>query len=155
MPAFSVFTGGCAFFYLVTAFHTMLFKSGIPVIKKDSIYKIRIHKLLFNQVLVIIYKEDGRYKRRSLVLDKNHIYEVTEMLRSEKLIADQDIDHKMGLSGMLQFVLPYVLFIPSLLFLKDNQGMMVYYGAAIAAVALVMLVGMIRRSVTPFYEYKK
>ena len=111
MLAFSVYTGAFALFFLGMAFYTMLFTSGTPVIKKKSIYKIRIQKLLFNKVLIIIYKEGGRYKRRSLVLENDHIYEVTELLLSEKLIEDKNIDLKGGRMRTLPFTIA-MFFLP-------------------------------------------
>ena len=111
MLAFSVYTGAFALFFLVMAFYTMLFTSGTPVIKKKSIYKIRIQKLLFNKVLIIIYKEGGRYKSRSLVLVNDHIYEVTEFLLSEKLIEDKNIDLKGGIMRTLPFTIA-MFFLP-------------------------------------------
>ena len=111
MLAFSVYTGAFALFFLVMAFYTMLFTSGTPVIKKESIYRIRIQKLLFNKVLIIIYKEGGRYKRRSLVLEKDYIDEVTELLLSEKLIEDKDIDLKVGIMRTLPFTIA-MFFLP-------------------------------------------
>ena len=155
MPVLSIYAGLFAFFFMAVAFYTMLFTSGIPVIKKKSIYKLRIQKFLFNHVLVIIYKEDGRYKRRLLVLDKEHIYEVTEMLWSEKLIEDKDIDLKGGIPGIWSFTMAYVLFATSFLFLKDTQAMIVYYGTAIPIVVLVVLIGMLRNSIIPFYYNTK
>ena len=155
VPGLSIYAGSFAFFFMVLAFYTMLFTSGIPVIKKESIYKLRIQKFLFNHVLIIIYKEEGRYKRRSLVLDKEHIYEVTEMLLSEKLIDDKDIDLKGGIPGIWSFTMAYGLFAPSFLFLKDTQAMIVYYGTAIPIVVLVVLIGMLRNSIPPFYYNTK
>jgi len=113
MPGLSIYAGSFAFFFLAVAFYTMLFTSGTPVIKKESIYRIRVQKLLFNDVLVIIYKEAGRYKRRSLVLEKDHINEVTELLLSEKLITDKDLNHKAGLLATLPFAMPVIFFYPS------------------------------------------
>lgn len=147
MLAFSVYTGAFALFFLVMAFYTMFFTSGTPVIKKESIYRIKIQKLLFNEVLVIIYKEGGRYKRRSLVLEKDHINEITELLLFEKLIEDKDIDLKVGIMRTLPFIITYSLLAPSFLFLKDNEAMMVYYGTIIAILVLVVLIEMLRKSI--------
>jgi len=151
MPAFSVNTGAYAFFFLVMAFYTMLFTSARPVIKKESIYSIKIQKLYFNEVLVIIYKEYGRYKRRSLILEKDHINEVTEMLLSEKLITDKDVNPKAGLLATFPFAMPWIFFFPNFLFLKDSQALMGYYGMVIAIIGLVVLIRMLRKSISPFY----
>ena len=153
--AFSVYTGAFALFFLVMAFYTMLFTSGSPVIEKKSIYRIRIQKLLFNEVLVIIYKEAGRYKRRSLVLEKDYINEVTELLLSEKLIEDKDIDLKVGIMRTLPFTMLYVFFAPSFLFLKDKETMIVYYGTVITILILVVLIEMFKNSIPPFYYNRK
>ena len=152
MPGLSIYMGTYAFFFLAMAFYTMLFTSGTPVIKKESIYRIRIEKLLFNEVFVVIYKEAGRYKRRRLILDKDHINEVTEMLLSEKLITDKDINLKVGIKGTLQFTMAYAFFAPWFLLLKDNQVLMVYYGMVVAIAGSLVLVRMFTRA--PLYYTK-
>jgi len=149
----SIYIGAFAFFFLVMAFYTMLFTSGTPVIKKESIYKITVQGKMYNKVLAIIYKESGRYKRRHLILENDQISEATELLLSENLIAEKDIVPKRSFFNVLPFVISMPLFF---LFLKDIQTiMMVYYAMVITILGLIVLVGMLRKTIGPFYYKTK
>jgi hypothetical protein len=151
-PGLAIYAGAIAFFFLVMAFYTMLFTSGTPVIKKDCIYKITVHGKVFNNVIAIIYKESGRYKRRYLILENDQISKVTALLLSENLVTEKDIALKASFIGVLPLMIAFTSFTPLFtLLLKDVQIMMAYYGMVMAILGLIVLVGMVRKTIGPFF----
>ena len=66
-----IFGGAFAFGFLVLALYSILFTSGSSLIKMENITKIMIKKTLHYATVVILHRESGRLKERSLLLEKD------------------------------------------------------------------------------------
>jgi hypothetical protein len=67
----SIFSGLWALFFLVLAFYSILFTSGIPVLMRDSIVSVRM--LSKRNAIEFRFKGFGRIKKRYLLLPENEI----------------------------------------------------------------------------------
>lgn len=118
--------GGFAFLFFIGAVYIMLFTSGASLIKLEDIYKIHISRKLFQNVLVISHKESGRLKKRSIIIERNKLDTIKDILLSEKLIKEKDTKLKKNYSGYI-FVLIIVIFsiIPKSLTYNKSINLMI------------------------------
>lgn len=110
----SIYIGGFALFFLLMAFYSILFTSGSPLIYRDKIVTIQFKRtLLFNSV-VIKYKDFGRIKKRGILFTNNQVEIDTaiEILLSEKLIEEKNIEYKGKLIELYSYALSAILSIP-------------------------------------------
>ena len=89
----AIYAGAFALLFLTTAFYSMLFTSGSPVILKDKIINVIFKKVIFFNIIEIKYREFGLAKRRSLVFtnDQVEIDHALSILLEEGLIKKENI----------------------------------------------------------------
>jgi len=119
----SIYMGGGALVFLFLAFYSILFTSGSPVIYRNKIVKIQFKKTLLINSIVIHYKDFGRIKKRGIPLTNKQVEIDTalEILLSEKLIEEKNIEYKGKLIELYSYALSIILSIPlSYLFLYGN-----------------------------------
>ena len=106
----SLYAGAIALFFLIFSFYIILFTSGSPVIKRDSIIKIKFKKRLrsYNSIQ-IKYKDFGRVKTRGFVVENNQINNVLDILKDEGLIKENDIDFNYGKVRTYSLIVTMVL----------------------------------------------
>ena len=108
----SLFSGAFAFFFLVMSFYSMLFTSGIPIIKRDAITKVKFKKNLLNTI-EIKYKDFGRIKKRGFIVEDDQIDSTLNLLKQEGLLMEKDIDYNYKkvkqYSIIISFILIYIL----------------------------------------------
>ena len=149
----AIYAGAFAFSFLMVAFYTMLFTSGSSLIKRENISKIMIRKNLFNNVVVIIHKESGRFKERYMVLEENQVDSMKESLLSEKLIEEKNIKLKGNKVYILAYmtVLAIIVLIYMLFFNEANQ-MVFFYGVIVGFPSVILLIKMIFKLINPLYN---
>lgn len=152
----AIYSEAITLFFITLAFNTMFFISGSPLIKRVNISKIKIQERLFNTLVVIYYKEFGRQKKRHLILEKEQVGSVSELLLSQNLIEDKKID-----SAYIYDLIPYLTTFsctfPMFTFIgkganSNIQSMMTYYGCLMLGLVLFLLIRMIK---TRFNTYHK
>jgi len=144
-----IYAGSFALMFLVLAFYTLLFTSGKSLIKRESISKITIKKAVPYTAVVISYKESGRLKERSLLLEKNQIDTMKDSLLSENLIEENNIKLKVSLFGFQNFSLvltSIILFY--ILFFKKFDQIGYCYGAITVFFSGALIIKMILRSIS-------
>lgn len=155
MMGLSIFSGGGALCYLVTAFHTMLFTSGSSIIRIENITKIRMQKKLIYYVVLISHKESGRQKVRTLVLDKSQVDTMKDTLLTEHLIKEKNIKLKNNKDLIFTFIIIPLIIIMimsapiSKLFFKDP---LMFMGFIILFEGVVLLIKMILKLIIPLFN---
>lgn len=143
----SIYASSFALMFLVNAFYTILFTSGSSLIKMENISKIEIKKTLHNTAVVILHRESGRLKDRSLLLEKDQIEIMIDSLLSEKLIENDNIKNKISLFNFQNFILSLFMFtLFYILTFKKVHQMGFYYGAIISIGTISLIMKMIVRS---------
>jgi transcriptional regulator with XRE-family HTH domain len=144
----ALYAGAFAFLFLVLAFYSILFTSGSSLIKKENITKIIIKKTLYFTTVVIVHRESGRLKERTLILEKDQIEIMKDCLLSEKLIEVDDIKLKTGLFSFQTISLAFlgIVFFYVMMFKKIDQ-MMIFYGGAFLFGSFLLISKMIQRSI--------
>jgi len=106
----SLNTGAVGLLFLVCSFYLILFTNGSPVIKRNTIIRIKFRKrlLLFNTIQ-IKYKSFGRITTRNFVVENNQVDTVLNLLKDEQLIKEKDIDYNYGKVRMYSFIVTVVL----------------------------------------------
>ncbi len=134
-------SGAFSFCFLVIAFKTLLFTSGATLIKKDHITKIKLIRSLSKNVLVISHKESGRIKERGIVLEKNQVATVKNVLLSEGLIEEKNI-HLNNKTIILRMALSTLMILGAfyLVYTMGIKEMMFYYGAIFLSLSIIELV---------------
>lgn len=151
-------SGGFSFLFLIGAVYTMLFTSGSSLIKLESIYKVQILRKLSHNIVVISHKESGRIKKRTIIIEKNKVDTIKNILLSEKLIEEKNIKLKRNYSGYI-FVIVIVIFsiIPkSLTYNKDINFMISIYIPIIFSVIMIikMIIGLTKPSLIKTTNHK-
>jgi transcriptional regulator with XRE-family HTH domain len=149
-------TGASLFFLLTLAFYIMLFTSGSALINLESVKKIKLRKNVFSNVVVIFHIESGRLKKRHLMLDENQVDTMRNVLLSEKLIEEKDLELKDNRVIILAYILTFILIVPSYSILgqkaNDNvQEMMTYYGSIVVIIITLLLAAVIRNIIKPYF----
>jgi|BioPla2DNA2_1021312.scaffolds.fasta_scaffold34489_1 transcriptional regulator with XRE-family HTH domain len=152
-------TGAYAVFFLTIAFYIMLFTSGSSLINMESINKIKIQRKLFNNVVVIFHRESGRLKKRHLILDENQVDNLKNILLSENLIKEKDVELKNNKISILAYILTFIIIVPSYSLILKNTNknvdiIMTYYGTVVVIISSMLLITMIRNIIKPLF-YKK
>ena len=148
-------SGAFSFLFLLVAFKTLLFTSGATLIKKDHITKIKLIKSLSQNVLVISHKESGRIKERGIILEKDQVAAVKNILLSEGLIEEKNI-HLNNKTIILQIVLSTLMMLGAF-YLVHTMGikeMGFYYGAILLSVGIITLVQMTVKLMQPIFIKK-
>jgi len=119
----SIYMGGGALVFLFLAFYSILFTSGNPVIYRNKIVKIQFKKTLLFNSIVIHYKDFGRTKKRGILLTNNQVEidSALEILLSEKLIEEKNIEYKGKLIELYSYVLSAILTILLLYLFMDGK----------------------------------
>ena len=147
----ALYAGAFGFFFFTLAFYYILFTSGASSINKESIHKIQIKRRLNYIVLVISYIEFGRLKRRGVILEKQQVEPMKNILLSEKLIENSNISLKENKGMKIGIIVFAGLFftIPSLLNLRNgvakSQDMMMYYGFYMMILSIIAISIMVIR----------
>jgi len=149
----AVYAGAFAFFFLVVAFYTILFTSGSSLIKMENISKISIKKALYQTAVVILCRESGRLKERSLLLEKDQIDTMKESLFSENLIEENNIKLKSSMFSLQNIISVLSISIIFFFFKKADQ-MMFCYAAIFLFISVALIIKMILRSISPFKHSK-
>ncbi len=149
--------GAYGLFFLAIAFYTMLFTSGSPSIKRESIYKVKIQKTLFFNTITIQFKEFGRLKKRQLIIEKKNINKIYDLLLTENLIEQRDIVLNRSKIDILAYAIAFFIIAPSYLLIWNNtnndiQSMMIRYGVLIISISTVLIVWMIRTLIVSIYR---
>jgi len=151
-------TGVFGLFFLIMAFYIMLFTSGTPLIKRENIHKIKFQSRIFN-VLVITYKEFGRHKKRHLIIEDNQIDNIKDLLLSEKLIENKDIELKGNKVAIFTYIIAFIIIVPSytLLMRQANnnvQTILTNFSGIIVGISSILLIIMIRKLIKPLFYSK-
>ncbi len=162
MLGLAIYSGSFAFFFVTMAFYSMLFTSGSSLIKMDHIYKIKIQKRLFNNVVAILHKESGRLKTRYLILEENQVETVKDVLLSEKLIEEKDIPLKRKKISRVTIIALISLFFIGLNLMQFKIGagnkkyIMMNYGLYMLLLsAIVITIMVIRFYKSSYYKNNK
>jgi transcriptional regulator with XRE-family HTH domain len=157
-----IHTGAYSFLFLNLAFFSMLFFSfGSSLIKLEDIHKIKIQRILFINRVVILHKESGQLKKRYLIFEKNQIGTVKDILLSEKLIKEKDIQLEEKRIHYFVFVLTFIIFFtPYSLIWKNGSNnvpeWMTSNGTSAIILSFVLIILMIRKLLQPlFYRNNK
>lgn len=144
----ALYASAFSFLLFVLAFYSILFTSGLSLIKKEDITKLIIKKTLFFTTVAIIHVESGRLKERNLILENDQIEMMKDVLLSEKLIEEKDIKLKIGIFSfqILNFALPWFIFIFVMIYKKFDQ-MMIYYGGIFLLGSFYLIYKMIQQSI--------
>jgi multisubunit Na+/H+ antiporter MnhC subunit len=136
------------FLYLLGAFYTILFTSGSSLIKMENITKIKIQKKLSKYAVVIVHRESGRLKERTLVLEENQIEVMKDSLLLEKLIEEKNINLKVNKLGIHTFITALIIMVGfyTLVFKEANKNIGYCYGIIVLFGCLALLLKMILRS---------
>jgi len=92
----ALYAASFTLFFLVMAFYSMLFTSGSPVIKRDTVIKLKFKKMFHSFNIQIKYKDVKRNKIRGFIVKDDQFDEVLDALKSEGLIKDSDINYNYG-----------------------------------------------------------
>jgi transcriptional regulator with XRE-family HTH domain len=146
----AIYAAAIALLFLVVAFYTILFTSGSSLIKMENISKIMIKKTSDNTAVVILHRESGRLKERSLLIEKDQIEIIKDSLLSEKLIEENNIKLKTSMFSPQKIILSLtmIIFFFGMFFKKLDQTMF-YYGAIVVFVSALLIIKMILRSTRP------
>lgn len=147
-------TGAYAFLFLVVAFNTMLFTSGSAIIYLENIDHIKIQRKLFQTVVIISYTKLGRKKDRTLLLEKKQVENVKNILLSEKLIKEQDVNTKHNkLDLNTAFIILYLIVSAYLILFEKSHEMIVSNNAAMVLFATsVLAINMIVKLLIPLFN---
>ncbi len=150
-----VHAGAYAFLFLNLAFfHMLYFSPGSSSIYLESINKIKIQRRLFNGVIVIFYKESGRLKKRYLLLKKEQVDTMKNILLSEKLIEEKDIELKDNRRSKIVYIFTFMMIIAPYSLILKNAGnnvpeWMTSHGVNAIILSLILIVLMIIKLIKP------
>ena len=146
----AIYAAAFALLFLVVAFYTILFTSGSSLIKMENISKIMIKKTSYNTAVVILHRESGRLKERSLLIEKDQIEIMKDSLLSEKLIEENNIELKTSMFSLQKIIiaLTMIIFFFGMVYKKADQTIY-YYGAIVLLVSIPLIIKMILRSISP------
>ena len=136
-------SGAFTFFFLVHAFNILLFTSGSSLIKRTHITKIKLTKHLSQNVLVISHKDSGRIKERGIILEKEQLATIRDVLLSEGLIEEKNI--QLNNKTLTLRTTLTTLMILSAFYIVHTMGikeMMYFYGAIFLFISVISLVKM-------------
>ena len=147
----TIYAAAFALLFLVVAFYTILFTSGSTLIKMENVSKIMIKKTHYNTAVVILHRESGRLKERSLLLEKDQIEIMKDGLLSENLIEENNIKLKTSMFSLQKIILVLIMiiFFFGMIFKKIDQTMF-YNGAIVVLASVPLIIKMILRSIRPF-----
>ncbi len=154
----SIYVSGMTLIFLTAAFYSMLFTSGSSSIERDKIKKIKIQRKLFNNIVVIILKESGRLKKRALIIEKNKLDLMKDILLSEKLIENKNIkiiDDKINILG---FAIAFIIlpnFVNYMYNWDKTEEILMYYGFFMIIISLSLLVNMVIKLINPSFLHKQ
>lgn len=140
-PNLSFYAGGFALFFLLMAIYIMLFTSGTPLIYRNQIKNIELQSSIFGNAIVIKHYDMGRLKRRSIIVDKNKIELIKDVLLEEKLSNNADIktDKKRArFEGSNMSIVFFIIFF--VLFEKSILGEKWVYGFILSAFVLFLII---------------
>ncbi|MEI6140451.1 MAG: helix-turn-helix transcriptional regulator [Mariniphaga sp.] len=146
----AIYAASFALLFLVVAFYTMLFTSGSSLIKMENISRIMIKNTGYNTSVVILHRESGRIKERSLLLENDQIIIMKDILLSEKLIEEKNINLKARMFSLKKIIVALIMLILffGMIFKKIDQTMF-YYGVIVVIICVPLIVKMILRSISP------
>ncbi len=160
----SLNAGAFSLFFLALSFYTILFTSGSPVIKRNTIIKIKFKKSLrlFNTIQ-IKYKSSGRIKTRSFVVENDQVDTALNLLKDEELIQENDIDYNYGkvkkYSLIATVVLIFILiqFLPTVLFdfLQETERSSAGFGVFYLILSFTLISYMIQYPISYIFKKKQ
>lgn len=146
----ALFSGIFAFLYLIAALNIMLFGSGIPVINVTDITNIKIERKSFYSILNISILESGRIKQRGLILEKDQVKPMIDVLIAANLLDKKDIKIN-AKSDKTKIILFCVYIFATGLFVYYNPKLLyltTYFQSGILLImCLVLIVKMFRNSI--------
>lgn len=141
-PHLSFYSGGIALSFLLMAIYTMLFTSGTPLIYRNQIKNIGLKSSIFGNAIVIEHRDMGRLKKRSIIVEKDKIESIKDILLEEKLSINADIKtDKKGIrfKESINFIIFFILFSRMIFFNKSASEGMWAYGFITFALSGVIL----------------
>ena len=142
----SIYASSFTLIFLFVAFYTKLFTSGSSLIKKENIYKIEVKKTLYNTVVLILHRESGRLKDRTLLLEKDQIEIMVDSLLSEKLTEENNVKLNVNIFNYQNFI--FLLFMFTLFYIltfKKVDQIGDYYGVIICIGIIPLIIKLIIR----------
>ena len=150
----AIFSGSIAFFFLVFAIKTILFTFSSSLIKVKNIQKIKIKRTLFQNVLLISLKDSGRIKERGIILTKEQLENMKNILIAEKLITDEDIELKKITINFQSFslALVFIIFLCSMFSQKSDFDSHAFNGIVILITSFIIVIEMIYKLMAPLFN---
>jgi transcriptional regulator with XRE-family HTH domain len=146
----ALFSGIFAFLYLISALNTMLFGSGTPVIKIADVTNIKVDRKAFHNIVTISIIESGRIKQRGLILEKDQVKPMIDVLIAANLLDKKDIKIN-AKSDKTKIILFCVYMFATGLFVYYNPKLLyltTYFQSGILLITcLVLIVKMFRNSI--------
>lgn len=146
----ALFSGIFAFLYLISALNTMLFGSGTPVIKIADVTNIKVDRKAFHNIVTISIIESGRIKQRGLILEKDQVKPMIDVLIAANLLDKKDIKIN-AKSDKTKIILFCVYIFATGLFVYYNPKLLyltTYFQSGILLITcLVLIVKMFRNSI--------
>ena len=133
--------GSIALFYFILAIRTILFSSNSSLINVENITEIRIQKKLLRNELLVFYKESGRIKDRILLFEKNKEENMKNILLSEKLIHEKEINLNKNIFSIQVFVpvLTYIVVLHFFFFNKTTNATL-YFGVIMLLMSILLII---------------
>lgn len=160
----SLYAGAFTLYFLVLSFYTILFTSGSPVIKRNTIIKIKLKKRLrlFNTIQ-IKYKSLGRIKTRNIVVENDQVDTALYLLKDEELIQEKDIDYNYGKVKIYSLIATVVLifiliqFLPTVLFdfLPETERSSAGFGVFYLVLSFTLISYIIQYPISYIFKKKQ
>ena len=136
-----VHAGSYSFLFLNLAFFSMLFFSpgSSSIYYLENIRKIKIQRRLFSNVLVLLHEEYGRLKKKYLILEKGKEDTKKNILLSEKLIEEEDVELKDKRINHILYILTFMIVFTPYSLIWKNAGNNVPEWVSFPGVSAIML----------------
>ena len=137
----AIYAGSIALFYFTLAIRSILFSSNSSLIYMKNITEIRIQKKLLRNELLVFYKESGRIKDRILLFEKNKEENMKNILLSEKLIHEKEINLNKNIFSIQVFVpvLTYIVVLHFFFFNKTTNATL-YFGVIMLLMSILLII---------------
>lgn len=148
--AWAIWSGTFTFLYLIAALNIMLFGSGTPVVNFVDIVNIKMERKLFYSIVNISILESGRIKQRGLILEKDQVQPMMDVLLIGNLLSRKDVKMNKK-SQILKLILFCLYILTSSLFVFYNPKLLYlttyFQSGIILIICLMLIVKMFRNSV--------
>ncbi|MBF4470764.1 MULTISPECIES: helix-turn-helix domain-containing protein [Flavobacterium] len=139
-----------AFMFLTAALNIMLFSSGSPVVSFANITSIKVNSKMSQNILSISFMESGRIKQRGMILEKDQVQPMMDVLLTWNIFdkKDMEMNKKPQILKVIFFCL-YILTSSLFVFYNPKQlYLTTYLQSGLLLVICFILIGkMLRNSV--------